>query len=179
MVYEGQNYIRLKEATMIQKMEHGLGAEHPLWDTLQNVIILTFFTVLVIDGVSKIYLGHSTVLTNAISLPILFLPAVILIGIGVYLIRASHKAVLVRDEEPKFIETGVYSRVRHPMYLGMLLIPLGFLFLEFSLIAFVIWTVFLIVCDWMASYEERDLIKILGERYIAYRKKVPKWLPKL
>jgi protein-S-isoprenylcysteine O-methyltransferase Ste14 len=65
------------------------------------------------------------------------------------------------------------------MYLGMLLIPLVFLFLEFSLIAFVIWTVFLIVCDWMASYEERDLIKILGERYIAYRKKVPKWLPKL
>jgi protein-S-isoprenylcysteine O-methyltransferase Ste14 len=33
--------------------------------------------------------------------------------------------------------------------------------------------------DKMATYEEKDLIRILGKEYIAYQKRVPKWCPKL
>jgi len=29
----------------------------------------------------------------------------------------------------------------------------------------------------MATYEEKDLIRILGEEYTAYQKRVPKWFP--
>jgi protein-S-isoprenylcysteine O-methyltransferase Ste14 len=29
--------------------------------------------------------------------------------------------------------------------------------------------------DRMATYEERDLIRILGEQYLNYQKRVPKW----
>jgi protein-S-isoprenylcysteine O-methyltransferase Ste14 len=31
----------------------------------------------------------------------------------------------------------------------------------------------------MTTYEEKSLIQILGEEYIAYQKRVPKWFPKL
>ena len=56
------------------------------------------------------------------------------------------------------------------------MILFGFLFLKFSLIAFAIWVVYFVLCDWMASYEERDLLRVLGEEYANYQRRVPKWL---
>jgi protein-S-isoprenylcysteine O-methyltransferase Ste14 len=108
--------------------------------------------------------------------PILLLPAIFLIALGVYLVRESHGAVFVKTGKPNFVDSGVYSFVRHPMYLGGLMILLGFLFLRFSLIAFAIWVIYFVLCDWMASYEENDLVRILGQRYVSYQHKVPKWL---
>jgi protein-S-isoprenylcysteine O-methyltransferase Ste14 len=34
---------------------------------------------------------------------------------------------------------------------------------------------FFIACDWMASYEEKDLVRVLGDKYVDYQKKVSKW----
>jgi protein-S-isoprenylcysteine O-methyltransferase Ste14 len=96
-------------------------------------------------------------LGRVLAYPILLLPAVFLIAFGAYLIKESHAAVFAKREKPEFIDSGVYSLVRHPMYLGGLMVLLGFLFLKFSLIAFAIWVIFLVLCDWMASYEEKDL----------------------
>lgn len=158
---------------------YGLGAEHPIWDDLQNILIMFFFLAVIADGVSQVFLGYSTVLVNALSLPLLIIPGLLCIAIGTYLIKESHRSVLVKEENPKFVDSGVYSRVRHPMYLGMLLIPLGVLFFELSLIAFVIWVLFFTACDWMASYEEKDLVRVLGDKYYKYQKNVPKWFPRL
>jgi protein-S-isoprenylcysteine O-methyltransferase Ste14 len=54
---------------------------------------------------------------------------------------------------------------------------LGFLFIMPSLLSFGVWTAFFIFYDKMATYEEKDLIRMLGEGYIHYRKRVPKWCP--
>jgi len=35
----------------------------------------------------------------------------------------------------------------------------------------------IILCDWMASYEEKDLLIVLGKHYAEYQSRVPKWLP--
>jgi protein-S-isoprenylcysteine O-methyltransferase Ste14 len=168
-----------KEATQIQGKEHGLGAEHPLWDDLQNILIILFFIAVIADGVSQFYLSHSTVLVNAFSFPLLIIPGLLCIVTGIYLIKESHRTVFVKEERPRFVDSGVYSRVRHPMYLGMLLILLGILFFELSLIAFAIWIMFFIACDWMATYEEKDLVRVLGDKYVDYQKKVPKWFLRL
>ena len=157
--------------------EHArLGAEHPLWDSIQILMIGSFIVVMLFDNISTLSLGYPSILVRVSAYPILLLPAVFLIAFGVYLIKGSHDAVFAKRGKPEFVDSGVYSIVRHPMYLGGLMILLGFLFLKFSLIAFAIWVLFLVCCDWMASYEERDLLRVLGKKYADYQSRVPKWL---
>jgi protein-S-isoprenylcysteine O-methyltransferase Ste14 len=60
--------------------------------------------------------------------------------------------------------------VRHPMYLGILLFCIAFLFVSVSLVSIGIWIVFFIFYYRMAAYEEKSLIKILGEAYVAYQR---------
>jgi len=153
-----------------------LGSEHPLWDRIQIVLIGSFIVVMLLDNVSTLSFGYPSILERVSAYPILLLPAVFLIAFGVYLAKESHAAVFVNTEKAKFVDSGVYSLVRHPMYLGGLMILCGFLFLKFSLIAFAIWVVYFVLCDWMASYEEKDLLRVLGEEYANYQRRVPKWL---
>jgi len=49
------------------------------------------------------------------------------------------------------------------MYLGTLLFCLGFFLAIPSILAFMIWIAFFLVYNKMATYEENDLIRILGE----------------
>ena len=163
--------------TRIQEKHSRLGLEHPLWDRIQIVLIGSYIVVMLFDNVSTLSLGYPSILERVAAHPILLLPAVFLLAFGVYLVKESHAAVFARTEKPKFHDSGVYSLVRHPMYLGGLMILLGFLFLEFSLIAFAIWIIYAVLCDWMASYEEKDLLRVLGKEYAEYQSRVPKWLP--
>ena len=153
-----------------------LGAEHPLWDRIQIVLIGSFIVVMLFDDISTVSFGYPNILERVSAYPILLVPAVLLIGFGAYLIKESHAAVFGKTGKPELVDSGVYSLVRHPMYLGGLMVLLGFLFRKFSLIAFAIWIVFLGLCDWMASYEESDLLRVLGRTYADYQNKVPKWL---
>ena len=94
--------------------------------------------------------------------------------------QCTHKVVF--DEapsNPQVIDWGVFSFVRHPMYLGVLLIMIGLFFWSFSLISICIWGGFFFFYDRMASYEEEDLIRRFGEYYIEYQRRVGKWFPKL
>jgi protein-S-isoprenylcysteine O-methyltransferase Ste14 len=166
----------LKDVSRIPEEHARLGSEHPFWDRIQIVLIGSFIVVMLFDNVSTLSFGYPSILERVSAYPILLLPAVFLIAFGVYLVKESHGAVFAKTEKPRFHDSGVYSIVRHPMYLGGLMILLGFLFLKFSLIAFVIWIICLVLCDWMASYEEKDLLRVLGKEYADYQSRVPKWL---
>jgi len=167
----------LKDMSRIQEKRARLGLEHPLWDRIQIVLIGSYIVVMLFDNVSSLSLGYPNILERVSAHPILLMPAVLLIAFGVYLVKESHAAAFAKREKPKFHDSGVYSLVRHPMYLGGLMILLGFLFLKFSLIAFSIWAIYFVLCDWMAGYEERDLLRVLGNEYADYQGRVPKWLP--
>ena len=97
---------------------------------------------------------------------------------GLLLIARSHRLVLddVRDE-PVLVDSGVYSLVRHPMYLGIILVYLGLLSSTLSIVSFGLWMGIFLIYDRMATYEERDLIRIFGSDYIDYQRRVPKWVP--
>ena len=96
--------------------------------------------------------------------------------IGIYFVRKS-EAVVFSNTEGKVIDTGVYGRVRHPMYLGELLILLGVSIATLSMLSFMVWIVFFIFIDRMATYEEKDLTRILSNQYTDYQKRVHKWIP--
>ena len=157
----------------------GLGSEHPLCDSLQLAMLILYFAVWAIDGLSHFLFRVSTVVVELASFPLLLLPSFLSWSFGVYLALKSHDAVFGETTgQSRLIDSGVYCWIRHPMYLGILLFCLGSLFAVFSLLSLGVWIVFFIVYDRMATYEERDLIRILGEEYIAYRKRVRKWFPR-
>ncbi len=160
-------------------MGHGLGSEHPLCDRIQLVMVILFLVVWGVDFLAFSVFGYSTVLAAVISFPLLLLPSSATLVIGVYLIAKSHKVVFGEaNVQPKLIDSGVYSWVRHPMYLGTLMICLALFFASLSLLSFGVLIVFFILYDRMTDHEEKCLIEILEEEYITYQKRVSKWLPR-
>jgi protein-S-isoprenylcysteine O-methyltransferase Ste14 len=161
-------------------MRHGLGSEHPLCDKIQLLMLILFFAVWGIDSLSFFMFRYSTIIIEALTFPILVAGTIIFVSLSFYLISKSHKAVLEQVQNPpKLVDSGVYAWVRHPMYLGTLLFCVAFLFISVSLVSILVWIAFFIFYDRMATYEEKNLIDILGEQYTGYQKKVSKWLPKV
>jgi len=157
-----------------------LGSEHPLCDRVQLAMLILFFAVWGIDTLSFFVFRASTVLVGLTSFPLLLFPAVVSLGFGTYLTLKSHQAVFDgKAGQPRFIDSGVYSWVRHPMYLGTLLFCLGFFLAMASLLSLGIWIVFFLFYDRMATYEEGVLVRILEEEYTAYQRRVPKWYPRV
>ena len=158
----------------------GLGSEHPLCDSFQLGMLILYFAVWGGDSLSFLVFGVSTVLVRLTSFPLLLLPALLSWSFGIYFALKSHEAVFRETTgQPKLNDSGVYSWVRHPMYLGTLMFCLGFVFIMPSLLSFGVWIAFFIFYDKMATYEEKDIIRILGEEYIAYQKRVRKWFPRI
>jgi len=152
---------------------HGIGAENPINDRAQIVFVIVF---LIVWGVDTFILHYSLTLLGLISLFISVPIGVFSFIIGVYLVWKS-ESVVFSQKEAKVIDTGVYGWVRHPMYLGTLLIFLGFTVSTLSILSFIVWISFFIFFDKMASYEEKDLTRILGEQYLEYQRRVSKWIP--
>ncbi|MEL6562076.1 MAG: isoprenylcysteine carboxylmethyltransferase family protein [Bacteroidota bacterium] len=83
------------------------------------------------------------------------------------------------DDNSELKTNGVYSKVRHPLYSGTILIFVGlFIFIPkiSTIIALAITIAYLIVG---IPIEERKLIAKFGDRYLEYKKKVPAVFPRL
>ena len=160
---------------MVKYLQEGIGEEHPFCDSGQNLFILLFIVVWIADS---FWLHWSTFLMSSIHWFIRGSIAFISIILGVYLAQGAHKAVFEEaPSDPQVIDWGVFRFVRHPMYLGVLLIMIGLFFWSFSLISISIWIGFFFFYDRMASYEERSLIRIFGEDYVKHQRNVGKWFP--
>ena len=158
----------------------GLGSEHPYRDRIQLIILVLFFVLWWIDTVSFFFLNYSSVIGEILYLPLRVFLVIVTFCFGSYLVAKSHTAVFRESTgRSDFIDTGVNSWVRQLMYLGTLLFCLGFFISIPSLISLAVWIAFFIFYDQMANYEEKDLIRILGEKYITYQRLVPKWFPRI
>lgn len=70
---------------------------------------------------------------------------------------------------------GLHRYVRHPLYSGVFLVLWGHAQTEFSLATALWGSIYLLIG---AMYEERRLIGRYGEAYIAYRRRVPAYIPR-
>lgn len=85
----------------------------------------------------------------------------------------------VHKANSELVTSGLYSRVRHPQYLGLLLITVGFLIQWPTIIAVAMWPVLMLMYYRLARREEKEMEDRFGERYVAYRQQVPMFLPRL
>ena len=77
------------------------------------------------------------------------------------------------------VAEGVYSHVRNPMIIGVLLILLGESILFYSILIFG-WCLFFFIGNhvYFIKSEEPGLEKRFGEGYLIYKKNVPRWIPR-
>jgi protein-S-isoprenylcysteine O-methyltransferase Ste14 len=153
------------------------GAEFPQSDRLQLVMLILFF---VLWGLDSLVFQFSTFLAVSVPVVVRLVLAAVSFGFALLLLILSHRMVFNRTRGSLgVLDTGIYGSVRHPLYLGTLLIYVGFTLATFSLLSFVVWIGIFLLYDKMATYEEEDLIRLLGDSYRNYRKNVPKWLPRI
>ena len=78
-----------------------------------------------------------------------------------------------------FVTTGLYSKVRHPQYLGIILATLGFTFTSERPMAWIAWLNLTFLYLLLANSEEKLLQKKYGEEIQTYMQQVPFILPLL
>ncbi|MFX1485442.1 MAG: methyltransferase family protein [Promethearchaeota archaeon] len=118
--------------------------------------------------------------------PVLLLVGVILGLIGVVLTSLASRVISVStvadmrtDRKAELITDGIYSRVRHPLYLATLMVFAAFaLIYPFSVV--IVFSLCMMVYTLIGAYfEERKLVKHYGADYLEYRKKAGFIIPKL
>lgn len=78
-----------------------------------------------------------------------------------------------------FVSEGLYHYVRHPIYVGWIIFLLGGIIFFNSATILEATFVILIFIYFYTSYEERQLEKTFGKKYVTYEKKVNRWIPKI
>jgi protein-S-isoprenylcysteine O-methyltransferase Ste14 len=69
--------------------------------------------------------------------------------------------------------------VRHPQYIGFIVIMLGFLLQWPTLLTLLMFPVLVVMCVRLARIEEREALQVFGDQYRAYMQRVPAFVPRL
>ena len=101
----------------------------------------------------------------------------VIIGIGMLLVIFGWKEIY--NAKGKLVTTGIYRYVRHPQYLGFLLITLGMNVWWLTIITLALWPVLAIVYYKLAKIEEKDAEEKFGEEYLKYKRTVPRFIPRI
>jgi protein-S-isoprenylcysteine O-methyltransferase Ste14 len=157
------------------KHRHDLTGEHALGDAGQLVIAMLFGATWIGD---TFFLGYTTSLNRHMPVGIRIPLGVVLLILSGYLAREGLSIVFGEErEEPGVIKKGVFGVVRHPIYLGEILLYLGLLILSVSLAAAAVWAIGVIFLHYISRYEEKLLLARFGEEYEQYMREVPMWIP--
>ncbi|MBX9820254.1 MAG: isoprenylcysteine carboxylmethyltransferase family protein [Afipia birgiae] len=103
----------------------------------------------------------------------------VFIGGGFILISAAWKVLYEAQKDRSLATTGPYSYVRHPQYVGFVLVMFGFLLqwptiLTLAMFPFLVW-----MYARLARQEERDTLATFGTTYTDYAARVPAFIPRL
>ncbi|MDX5446071.1 MAG: isoprenylcysteine carboxylmethyltransferase family protein [Zoogloeaceae bacterium] len=98
---------------------------------------------------------------------------------GFWLLAKAWPVLYEAQRERRVAVTGPYARIRHPQYVGFVLIMFGFLLQWPTLITLVMFPVLLLVYARLARREERDSLEVFGEAYRDYMTRTPAFVPRL
>jgi len=167
----------IKISSTHDRHEHLVGEEMPYSHLLQLSSAVVFLLVWSLDSfLFKFSVGLASFVLWVFRL----IGALCVIILGIMLVRSAENALFHEElEAPTVIDKGILGHVRHPLYLGVLMIYIGFIIGTFSIISFVIFIFVALIHNKLANYEEQDLERIFGEEYLEYKTRVPKWIPRL
>lgn len=103
----------------------------------------------------------------------------VLIGGGFLLISAAWEVLYKAQREHRLATVGPYARLRHPQYVGFVLIMLGFLLQWPTLVTLVMLPILLVVYVRLARREEQEAMSQFGDAYLVYAKSTPRFVPRM
>ena len=98
---------------------------------------------------------------------------------GFWLIYAGWKVLFAALKAGELATTGPYERVRHPQYLGFILIMVGFLLQWPTLATLVMFPMLVYIYRRLAIREEREVAERFGVAWKRYAAQTPRLLPRL
>jgi len=101
------------------------------------------------------------------------------IGGGFILISVAWKVLYAAQKRRALATAGPYSYVRHPQYVGFILVMFGFLVQWPTLLTLAMFPVLTFMYVKLAKSEEREAIAEFGDTYTAYAANVPAFIPRL
>jgi len=115
-----------------------------------------------------------------LAFPLWFIGTLIIIWCSVDMVHKGRGTPAHFDPPKRLIIRGLYRYVRNPIYLGALLIQLGYI-ISFASGVMISYFLFFLLCYHIliVFVEEPILKNTFGAEYDEYSKNVPRWIPKL
>lgn len=102
----------------------------------------------------------------------------VFIGAGFVMISAGWKILYAAQRVGQLATTGVYAYVRHPQYVGFVLVMFGFLLQWPTLLTLAMFPVLVAMYVHLAREEEREAPKQFGDEYRRYMERTPRYFPR-
>lgn len=102
----------------------------------------------------------------------------ILIFYGFVLLSKAWKVLYKAEQDHTLATVGPYARIRHPQYIGFILIMLGFFLQWPTLLTLIMLPILIWMYTRLAKSEERDTQKEFGVLWDEYAKKTPAFIPR-
>lgn len=102
----------------------------------------------------------------------------LLIGADFLLISAAWPVLFAAQKAARLATSGPYGYVRHPQYVGFVLVLLGFLVQWPTLLTLTMFPVLVVMYARLARQEERKVRAAYGEAYDRYAAQVPTFVPR-
>jgi len=93
--------------------------------------------------------------------------------------RAAWRVLYAAQQQHTLATTGPYAHVRHPQYVGFVLIMFGFLLQWPTLLTLAMFPVLVWMYVHLARQEEREARAQFGEAYAEYARRVPAFVPRM
>lgn len=91
--------------------------------------------------------------------------------------KAGTEVIPASKKNSVLVTTGVFHYSRNPMYLGIVILLLGVAFLTGPILAFVAVVGFFLFVNFISiPYEEDKMERQFGEEYLAYKRRVRRWI---
>lgn len=102
----------------------------------------------------------------------------VLIAGGFILLSAAWNVLYKAQRSHTLAVAGPYARVRHPQYMGFILIMLGFLLQWPTLITLVMFPILVVMYARLAQGEEQEVEREFGDEYRKYAALTPRFIPR-
>ena len=103
----------------------------------------------------------------------------VLIGAGFVLIASAWRVLFHAQKTGTLATTGPYSYVRHPQYVGFILVMLGFLVQWPTILTLAMFSVLTFMYVHLAQREEQEVAAQFGDEYRRYMAVVPGFIPRM
>lgn len=100
--------------------------------------------------------------------------SLLIVGLATFIVAF---ATWLKNSEKGLLTRGIYGVVRHPQYLGIILLSLGISIRSLRPASFIAWLTLLYGYLVLASLEERSLLKAYEREYEEYRTRTPFMVP--